>query len=226
MATRFNINEKHVQYVRALLNGNKYQDPKEIVIIHGDGHIFASSENDKTDYQDENGKRESLPLAFAGSNHHKTFNSGFDDFENTSIARYRAIYRKGDKAPESVEDIEKAFFDEANKSLVDQNNAADTRQSNIFRLDDEADEPKKTKAAPKPKSVPETKVSSEKDSEEEKKVQELKDAFDKAQEEVLKAQESGDEASIKVAEDTALQAEIDYNEAVKLAKKSSKSGKK
>jgi hypothetical protein len=220
MATRFNINKKHVQYVRALLNGNKYQDPKDIVIIHGDGHIFASSENEKADYQEENGKRESLPLAFAGSNHHKTFNSGFDDFENTSIARYRAIYRKGDEAPETVEDIEKAFFDEANKSLVEQNSAAETRQSNIFKLDDEADEPKKVKSAPKSKDAP------DKDSEAEKKVQESKDAFDKAQEEVLKAQESGDEAAIKTAEDVALQAEIDYNEAVKLAKKSSKSGKK
>lgn len=217
MATRFNINKKHVQYVRALLNGNQYQDPKDIVIIHGDGTIFASSKDDKADFQDENGKRESLPLAFVGSNHHKTFNSGFDDFESVSIAKYRAIYRQGDEAPETVEDIEKAFFDEANKSLVEQNKSTETRQSNIFRLDE--DEPKAKKGAPK-KDAPKA------DEDLEKKAQDLKEALEKAREEVLKAQESGDADAIKLAEDAALQAEIDYNEAAKAAEKKAKAAAK
>jgi hypothetical protein len=132
MATIFNINPMHVKYVRSLLKN------KDIVIIHGDGHIFASNANETTTYiDDEIGEVVTKSNAVYGSNHHKTFNSGYKESEATARGGYRAIYKKGDQVPDTIEDIEKAFYDQANRDLLETTTSKVAPQSNIFKLEDE-----------------------------------------------------------------------------------------
>ena len=131
MSTIFNINKMHVKYVQALLK------QKDIVIIHGDGHIFASNDGETTQYiDDESGQLVTKSNAAYGSNHHKTYNSGYKESEATARGGYRAIYKKGDTAPETIENIEKAFYDQANNDLVEITTSKPVVQSNIFSLDE------------------------------------------------------------------------------------------
>ena len=202
MATRFNINERHIKYIRALL---KISD---IVIIHGDGHMFHCKADNLVKYRDENGNSDMIPLALKGSNHHKTFNAGFDDFEATSIAKYRAIYRKGDELPKEPEDVIEAFYRQVNDNIRDQMSLHDKPKSGVFKLDDEdqakkdaekaaqeAEEKAKAEAELKAKQEAEDKAKKD----EEKKAK--KEASDKAKAEA--AQKKADEKAKKDAEKAA-----------------------
>ena len=118
MKTRFNLTRQHVINIRTLLNG--YTDGavvvpgKDIVIIHGSGQMFACNDNELVKSRDDDGRIIIIPAALAGSNHHKQYNSGYDQSrEAAGVAAYRAIYRKGDKLPESVVDIENKMTDQA-----------------------------------------------------------------------------------------------------------------
>ena len=74
MATKFNITPVHVTHVQSLLR------VKDEVIIHGDGHIFACDDSeDKMRARDEKRKGVLISKAMFGSNHHREFNSGFDE---------------------------------------------------------------------------------------------------------------------------------------------------
>ena len=145
MATIFNVNGTHVKYVKALLK------TKDVVVIHGDGHMFASSNGENQEIIDENGKRVLVEGAISGSNHHRQFNAGYDTEEATAKAKYRAVYRKGDKAPETLEDIEKAFIEQYNVDLSEKLTARVEAPSNILKLDaEEKQDVKEEKKAGRP----------------------------------------------------------------------------
>ena len=137
--TIFNINTKHVQYVRSLMK------QKDIVIIHGDGHMFAcnNDQNFGPYVDDETGEMITLPTAVFSSNHHKTYNSGYKESEATARGGHRAIYRKGDTPPNTIEDIEEAFFKQSSIDLKESTTAKEVAPSNIFVFEDEKDEPVK-----------------------------------------------------------------------------------
>ena len=128
--TIFNIVEQHVKYVCALLKS------KDTVIIHGDGHIFASNKDETVESLDDKGQRVYLEKAVSGSEHHKTYNAGWDANEAVAKAGYRAIYHKGDAAPKTVKDIEQKFIEQFNTDLSENINIAPEIQSNIFKLDE------------------------------------------------------------------------------------------
>lgn len=134
MATKFNINEAHVRYVRTLAK------QFDLVIIHGDGTIFHSNDDEIQDFIDENGKRIQIPVAQKGSNHHKVYNSGFDDFEATSIAKYSATYHKGENLPKTPQDIVDAFFRQAESNLRDNMEMHIGKNTGVFKVEDEPTE--------------------------------------------------------------------------------------
>ena len=130
MATIFNVNAKHVQYINHLLKS------KDLVIIHGDGTIFSSNFDELEKTRDKDGKVVSLPAAQVGSNHHREFNSGYDVNEATAKASFRAVYKSG-KGPATPEEVVKAFYEQVNNELMDKTTVKNTTQSNIFKLDAE-----------------------------------------------------------------------------------------
>jgi hypothetical protein len=139
--TIFNINPMHVKYVKALLKN------KDVVVIHGDGHIFASNIDESTTFiDDETGNLTTKINAIYGSDHHKTYNSGYKESEATARGGFRAIYKKGDEAPETTEDIEKAFYDQKNRDLVTSTTAKPVVQSNIFSIEEDEVKPEIKKA--------------------------------------------------------------------------------
>jgi hypothetical protein len=146
MATIFNINDTHVKYIKALLK------QKDLVIIHGDGALFANNDGDNFQYADDNtGEVVTVPKAEHGSMVHKIFHSGYDNREAIARAGYRAIYRKGDAAPESVQDIEKAFMRQIELDMAKDITAKPVEQSNIFMVDEpEAPKAKVKKAKDDP----------------------------------------------------------------------------
>ena len=148
MATRFNINERHVLYIKALVS--QY----DVVIIHGDGTIFHSNNDDIVKYRNENGSLEDITAAEKGSRHHKTFNAGFDDFEAISIAKYRAVYTKKSELPTVPKDITDAFFRQAEESLRGDLENHIGKNTSVFSI--EEDQPKKEKKTePEPETVKE-----------------------------------------------------------------------
>ncbi len=144
MATIFNINPTHVKYVQTLLK------QKDIVIIHGDGAIFASNNDEIYGpyVDDETGQLVTKVNAVYGSNHHKIFNSGYKETEATARGGYRAIYKRGDGPPQSVEDIEKAFYLQANRDLVESTTAKPVIYSNVFSIDEPIQTPESKKGRP------------------------------------------------------------------------------
>jgi len=142
MATIFNINDTHVKYVNALLK------QKDIVIIHGDGHIFACKKGETISILDDEGNPVTQETAIFGSNHHKKYNAGYDAREAIAKAGFRAIYRKKDTPPETVADIEKAFIEQANIDLEESITAKAEAQSNIFALPKDAEKAVRKSKAP------------------------------------------------------------------------------
>jgi hypothetical protein len=146
MATIFNINDKHVAYVKALLK------QKDLIIIHGDGLIFANNNGENYSYSDDNtGELTTVPQAEHGSMVHKVYHSGYDNREAVARAGYRAIYRKGDTAPETVQDIEKAFMKQIELDMAKDVTSKPVQQSNIFSVD--GDEPVKAPKVKKAKDI-------------------------------------------------------------------------
>jgi hypothetical protein len=134
----FNINKQHVVNVASLLK------VRDVVIVHGDGHMFASNNNETTQYiDDETGELVTMTNAVYGSNHHRRYNAGYKDSEATARAGYRAIFKKGDEAPKSVKDIEDSFVKQANDDLVASVVAKPVVASNIYKFDVAKDEDSK-----------------------------------------------------------------------------------
>lgn len=130
--TVFNVNERHIKYLNALLS------QKDLVIIHGDGTIFSSYLTPLVPTRDNEMKPISLPAAQVGSNHHREFNSGYDTNEAVSKASFRAIFNKGDKV-ESVDQVIKAFYEQVGKELADKTTAKVESQGNIFTIPEDVD---------------------------------------------------------------------------------------
>jgi len=104
--TVFNVKEVNVERIKKLIDSGY-----ETVIIHGDGNIFSGKD------------------AFAGSDHHKEYNSGVPTVnQNEPIVKnaYRAIYKKGDTLPESFQEIIKEFYNNQNKDLQKVNQTVQT----------------------------------------------------------------------------------------------------
>jgi hypothetical protein len=149
MATIFNINDTIVKYVKALMK------QKDLVIVHGDGTLFANNDGETFQYADDNtGEVVTVPKAEHGSMVHKIFHSGYDNREAIARAGYRAIYRKGDTPPESVRDIEKAFMRQIELDMAKDITAKPVEQSNIFMIDEPeaAKAPKVKKAKDEPQA--------------------------------------------------------------------------
>ena len=143
--TIFNINKTHVKYVRSLLNQYK----KDLVIIHGDGTMFQSNNNETTTFvDDEKGELVTLTNAIYCSNHHKRYNSGFKETEAIARGGYRAIYKQGDAVPETEQDIIDKFYKQANADVLESTTAAPKKESNIFSFDEEV----KTQSKKQPKT--------------------------------------------------------------------------
>jgi len=97
--TIFNVKPIHVARIEAYL-----QAGYDKVIIHGDGAMFCG----KTGQLFEGKTMEE------GSDHHREFNSGVAEINKDELvarAKFRAIYKKGDELPKTVEDIIQEFYD-------------------------------------------------------------------------------------------------------------------
>ena len=129
MATYFNVKDVHVRMIKQLLQG------KDIVVIHGDGTIFACNANETETTRDDTGKVITLPVAHIGSKHHGTFNSGFDTNEQTAKASFKAVYRKGDAGPGTPDEIIEAFYKNVKSDLDNKVEVKDVKQANILKLD-------------------------------------------------------------------------------------------
>jgi hypothetical protein len=107
--------------------------------------MFQSNNNETTTYvDDEKGELVTLPNAIYGSNHHKRYNSGFKETEAIARGGYRAIYKQGDTAPETEQDIKDKFNKQANADFLESITAAPKKETNIFSFDDEVKtQPKK-----------------------------------------------------------------------------------
>jgi hypothetical protein len=114
MAKEFHINQHHVTYIRALAK------TKDEIIIHGSGQIFSCNDSDpRIRVYGEKGI-ELVSPAIRDSDFHRTFRSGFDEREDISIGKYRAIYRKDDKLPKTPEEIIEAFYKQENDMIRNQ----------------------------------------------------------------------------------------------------------
>ena len=131
MATIFNINDKHLRNVKALMK------QKDTVIVHGDGHMFASNKDEKFSYVDDKGEVVEVTAAEHGSLVHRTFHAGYDDREAVARAGFRAVYSKGDKEPETVKDITDAFMRQATNDITDKMNIKQSDPSKVFKFEDE-----------------------------------------------------------------------------------------
>jgi hypothetical protein len=226
MATRFNINDRHVKYIRALLKNN------DVVIIHGDGHMFASKNSDIVKYRDENGKIEDITRALKGSNHHKTFNAGFDDSEATSIAKYRAIYHNEDELSKKPEDIIEAFYRQASDNIREKMSVHNPTKANVFKVDEDTEEDNKAslakaEAAKKAAKKAELKAQTDAEAKAEEEHKAVGEAELKAKEkEELKAKQAAEEQAKAdaEAEEVAVKAEIEAEEKAK--KEASEKGAK
>jgi hypothetical protein len=176
--TIFNINKQHVLIIKSLFNPIKAN--RDEVIIHGDGMVFACNYDQKAEVRTESGKKE-MTIAQKDSLHHSTYNSGFNEYEKTANAKYRAVYHKGDKLPDTPDDIINAFFKRTQEDLKEKTGMKEAPISNILSLDDETDILQAT---------PEVKADSEKDNlrnaEAEPKKEEQPDPEVKAEEKVIK----------------------------------------
>ncbi len=130
MATIFNINEMHVKYLKKILKN------KDVAIIHGDGQIFACNNDETTKLRGEKGGR-IVTLAQKDSEHHREYNSGFDDFERTSVAKFRAVYHKGDTLPETPAEIVEAFYKQVDGDTRERMGIKPAKPSNVFNVDEE-----------------------------------------------------------------------------------------
>jgi hypothetical protein len=90
----FNIHKKVLDQISDTL------EVASIVYVHGDGLMVTSEE---------------------GSDHHKKYNSGGDVNEAVNRASYRAIYKKGDKLPETERELENEFYEQRKRDLQKQN---------------------------------------------------------------------------------------------------------
>ena len=113
MAKEFHINKNHIKYIKALAG-------KDEIIIHGSGQIFSCNDSDpRIRVYGEKGI-ELVSPAIRDSDFHRTFRSGFDEREDIAIGKYRAIYRKGDKLPETPEEVIEAFYKQENEMIRNQ----------------------------------------------------------------------------------------------------------
>lgn len=90
----FNIHKKVLDQISDTL------EVAPIVYVHGDGLMVTTEE---------------------GSNHHKLYNSGGDVNEAVNRASYRAIYKRGDKLPETDRELENEFYEQRKRDLQKQN---------------------------------------------------------------------------------------------------------
>jgi hypothetical protein len=146
MATIFNINDTHVKYLRIILK------TKDLAIIHGDGQIFSCNDEETTKVRGEKGGR-TITLAQKDSEHHREYNSGYDEFERTAIAKFRAVYRKGDALPETPEEIIEAFYKQVDGDTRERMGIKAAKASNVFNVDEgEKKEEVKEAVIEKPKA--------------------------------------------------------------------------
>ena len=90
----FNIHKKVINQIADVL------EVAPIVYVHGDGLMTTTEE---------------------GSDHHKKYNSGGDVNEAVNRASYRAIFKKGDKLPETDKELENEFYEQRKRDLQRQN---------------------------------------------------------------------------------------------------------
>ncbi len=103
--TVFNVRPIHVARIKAHIDAGY-----DTVIIHGDGMMFAGKAGQTFD-----GK-----TVQDGSDHHREFNSGVSEINKDEVvarSKFRAIYKKGDPLPGTLEDIIQEFYDNQNREM-------------------------------------------------------------------------------------------------------------